>query len=96
MSEIGEKSMYYEVRALRIRDADSFPESYSYRHLCYVDAVGAEMLKNVVVPEIARWPQCHMTGWPVFQLFFVMPHECPEGLVRNNLAYLNDIGRESE
>lgn len=88
--------IYYEVRALRIIDADSFSESYSYRHLCYVDSVGAEILKNVVVPEIYHWPQCHMTGWPVFQLFLVAPYEGLEGLINNNLAYLNDANRESE
>jgi hypothetical protein len=78
----------FEVRALRIKDADDFNSSYEYRKVAYVDYDNMRVLKDVRVPELDYWPACHMEGWPVFEMFLVTEHDNPEYLAKNNLEYL--------
>ncbi len=80
--------MLFEVRALRIKESDDFDSSYEYRKVAYVNYDNMRMLKDVRVSKIDYWPLCHMSGWPVFEMFLVTEHDNPEYLAKNNLEYL--------
>lgn len=60
---------FYQIKHLRVTQADCFPHGYNYEIIGYtIDEELIEKLKTIKVKHYKTWPLQHMFNWSVYQI----------------------------